>query len=433
MTSTPSTSLHVLPPTQADIKPFPENPPTPLTPRSTINSAISSRAQLSEESTYPPATKPSLLLDHPSRRSLSDMPDEYLQDKPAAFIYDGSLGQEGKGGSDQSQTTQMSMLGLKCAPPDVLPPSPPLTVADPRDESGADEDLHAASSSFAEQQGVSSAPPRMREEDITEWRASMHKGDEDDDEVGDLDGPMDEEYDPYDLGYSSEATPATPVGPSARTGGPFMGSDEKLTTQKRLREAADHPLRLDVHPPPSPPPWEVIQPPEVSVTLPSQVKDHTQNSLTSRPLIPHSAYYFGPPPIDAAYGTDPIGYIGVHHPREIIRIERDYSGGETVQFAASYPLELEGRITPTQFLETINAINERLIEAHSLKHSLVDNALSFFTLQLSRFVMPSHYEKEMRRLHQVINELNTQLYNPAGLNILWPRDVAFMFLEIEYY
>ncbi len=66
---------------------------------------------------------------------------------------------------------------------------------------------------------------------------------------------------------------------------------------------------------------------------------------TSRPLIPHSSYYFGPPPIDSAYGSSPVGQIGLHHPREIVRIERDYSGGEIIQFAPVYPLELEGRVS----------------------------------------------------------------------------------------
>lgn len=51
------------------------------------------------------------------------------------------------------------------------------------------------------------------------------------------------------------------------------------------------------------------------------------------------------------------------------------------------------QITPTQFLETVNAINECLISAHSLRGSFVDNALAFFTLQLSRLVLKSHYEK----------------------------------------
>jgi hypothetical protein len=130
----------------------------------------------------------------------------------------------------------------------------------------------------------------------------------------------------------------------------------------------------------------------------------------SRPLIPKSSYYFGPPPSGSAYGTDPAGKIGSHHPREVIRLERDYSGGELIQFSSVYPLEIEGRvntylpffatylirhfqITPTQFLESINALNEILISAHSLKYAVLDNALEIFSLQLSRLVWSSHYDK----------------------------------------
>jgi len=65
----------------------------------------------------------------------------------------------------------------------------------------------------------------------------------------------------------------------------------------------------------------------------------------SRPLLPKSSYYFGPPPKNSAFGTLPSGQIGVHYPREMVRIERDYSGGELPQFAAIYPLELEGRVS----------------------------------------------------------------------------------------
>src|ERR1700722_1929446 len=71
---------------------------------------------------------------------------------------------------------------------------------------------------------------------------------------------------------------------------------------------------------------------------------HLSPSSARRPLIPKSAYYFGPPPADSAYGTPPIGQIGLHHPREILRIERDYTGGELIQFAPIYPLELAGRV-----------------------------------------------------------------------------------------
>lgn len=61
-------------------------------------------------------------------------------------------------------------------------------------------------------------------------------------------------------------------------------------------------------------------------------------------MFPKSSYYFGPPGPDSAYGTAPIGQIGAHHPREILRVERDYTGGELIQFTAIYPLELEGRV-----------------------------------------------------------------------------------------
>lgn len=40
-----------------------------------------------------------------------------------------------------------------------------------------------------------------------------------------------------------------------------------------------------------------------------------------------------------------MGHIGVHHPREILRVERDYTGGEVIQFAPIYPLELENRVS----------------------------------------------------------------------------------------
>ncbi|KAI6022586.1 Golgin subfamily A member 7/ERF4 family-domain-containing protein [Pisolithus marmoratus] len=238
----------------------------------------------------------------------------------------------------------------------------------------------------------------------------------------------------------------------------------KLSASEKLEQ-----LKLKLRSPPSPQPWDLGLSPEdnnsralgggMASRAGDRDRDHEGNEHPSsdyystlnsknfaamqksrqRPLIPHSSYYFGPPPPDSAYGTAPVGHIGVHHPREIVRIERDYTGGEVVQFSPVYPLELDGRITPTQFHETINNINEILISAYSLRHSFVDNLIAVATLQLSTLVVTSHYTKEMRRLERKIDELNTQLYNPVGLNILWPRKVAFLFLlspgklEIEYY
>jgi hypothetical protein len=36
--------------------------------------------------------------------------------------------------------------------------------------------------------------------------------------------------------------------------------------------------------------------------------------------------------------------------------------------------------------------------------------------------------QEMKRLEELIVQLNRELYNPVGLNILWPRNVAFLFV-----
>ncbi|KAG6831630.1 hypothetical protein H0H92_008707 [Tricholoma furcatifolium] len=155
--------------------------------------------------------------------------------------------------------------------------------------------------------------------------------------------------------------------------------------------------------PPSPQPWDLVDPPDTDDAKGNPDYDSTLGSRkfrtlqstthTTRPLIPKSSYYFGPPPSDSAFFTPPVGRIGIHHPREIIRIERDYTGGELVQFAPIYPLELEGRITPTHFLESINAINELLISAHSLRHSFLDNTIAVLTFQLSRLFLTSHYDK----------------------------------------
>ncbi|THH13204.1 hypothetical protein EW146_g6987 [Bondarzewia mesenterica] len=195
-----------------------------------------------------------------------------------------------------------------------------------------------------------------------------------------------------------------------------------------------HPLRFDVQPPSPTSLWEAAGlSHEVGQSEYKPPASFHHKKQHSRRLIPISSYYFGPPPMDSAYGTEPTGQIGVHHPREIVRIERDYSAGEIAQFSATYPLELEGRITPTQFLETINGINEILISAHSLRYSFLDNALDIVSLHLSSLFLPSHYEREMARLRRLIDGFNKELYNPVGLNIVWPRQVAFLFFEIEYY
>jgi Golgin subfamily A member 7/ERF4 family len=44
-------------------------------------------------------------------------------------------------------------------------------------------------------------------------------------------------------------------------------------------------------------------------------------------------------------------------------------------------------------MESINAINEILISAYSLWHSVFDNGVEIFSLQLSKLVVSTHYER----------------------------------------
>ncbi|TFY69213.1 hypothetical protein EVJ58_g544 [Rhodofomes roseus] len=296
---------------------------------------------------------------------------------------------------------KMAMMGLS-TPAAPLPPSPPLTPLSPGAADVCDTARHAhVRSSWAE-------------DDLESASASSH----DDGSTG----PSTKEA---AVPAADDAVHAA-FGKEGPNGTGNGGLDHPLSPRMGGQQL-------------SPPVWERVDPPSGNGTNPygsSRTRIHDFSStkpLRSRPLVPYSSYYFGPPPPDAAYGTPPVGQIGLHHPREIVRIERDYSAGELPQFSPVYPLEFEGRLTPTQFLESINAMNELLISAHSLKQSFMDNALSFFTLQASRLVFTSHYEKEMSRLQQLIEDYNVRTYNPRGLNILWPRKVAFLFLEIEYY
>ncbi len=39
------------------------------------------------------------------------------------------------------------------------------------------------------------------------------------------------------------------------------------------------------------------------------------------------------------------------------------------------------------------------------------------------------FVQEMKRLQRLMDDLNRQLFNLAGLNMLWPRKVGFLFVS----
>lgn len=45
------------------------------------------------------------------------------------------------------------------------------------------------------------------------------------------------------------------------------------------------------------------------------------------------------------FGTSPKGVIGIHKPRAVVRVARDYSAGELCQFWSGWKEELQGRVS----------------------------------------------------------------------------------------
>lgn len=121
-------------------------------------------------------------------------------------------------------------------------------------------------------------------------------------------------------------------------------------------------------------------------------------ALPGQPLAkptagPRSAYYTGPPGKDSVFGTPPCGIIGRDMPRAIVRVERDYTGGELCQFHPTFPLELEGRIRPFVFSELINDLNSIIIEANDAGWACFDNTLAVLTLYASPVTIGTRYSR----------------------------------------
>ncbi|GAA5963877.1 hypothetical protein JCM3765_004049 [Sporobolomyces pararoseus] len=136
----------------------------------------------------------------------------------------------------------------------------------------------------------------------------------------------------------------------------------------------------------------------------------------------------------SVFGSPPQGILGVTVPREIIRIERDYSSGTgIVQFWPGWIWELEGRISPTVYQTFLNDLNLILARAHDPYKSIFDNVLAVVTLWISPLVLTSHYRKEMNKFEECLQRINREHLNPVGLNLLNPEKNAYLFLELEYY
>ncbi|RKP40257.1 Golgin subfamily A member 7/ERF4 [Dimargaris cristalligena] len=118
-------------------------------------------------------------------------------------------------------------------------------------------------------------------------------------------------------------------------------------------------------------------------------------------------------------------------PVRAIPIPRDCSHGEIKQFALEYPAPFEGSIDIQEFRQYIRRLNSLLAEAEApLRRHAIDHILAFLTLNLSSLIIPTYYDRAMKKVFRFINEQNESLFIPNGYRVTDPRKTAFLFLEV---
>ncbi|ORY01478.1 hypothetical protein K493DRAFT_334957 [Basidiobolus meristosporus CBS 931.73] len=116
-----------------------------------------------------------------------------------------------------------------------------------------------------------------------------------------------------------------------------------------------------------------------------------------------------------------------------LRIERDYTLGESCQFSMDYPKELTDKVSVPQFQESISKLNSILYRAESnwFRHSL-DNIFGCLSLYTTPVCFGTFYQKCMAEFDRAIEIENEKVYSPVGLRLLNPLHSAYLYLEIEF-
>lgn len=103
------------------------------------------------------------------------------------------------------------------------------------------------------------------------------------------------------------------------------------------------------------------------------------------------------------------------------------------RFETIFPLELEGRIQPSELSSFLNAINAKLAEAYAMTPNIIDNLIAIATFWTSLLWKTSHFEKKLKEVEGVIEDANKKMFNKVGLNVLSPRDVALQFVSYSFF
>ena len=121
--------------------------------------------------------------------------------------------------------------------------------------------------------------------------------------------------------------------------------------------------------------------------------------------------------------------VCIDRPKEVIKIERDFSKGEHWQYSTKFPLEFQNKLNYDQFHLSITEINKILNSAFDPYKNLFDSFLQILTLFTIEFIKTSYFESQVNLLQSTLNTLNYNIFNPVGLNILNPIDIGFLYVS----
>ncbi|XP_037068291.1 golgin subfamily A member 7-like [Pollicipes pollicipes] len=113
-------------------------------------------------------------------------------------------------------------------------------------------------------------------------------------------------------------------------------------------------------------------------------------------------------------------------------IQRDYSEGTAVRFQTAMPPELEGRIEPGVFENTLTTINEIFMEAEELNcATYCEGCLACLTAYCIYTCMDPHYDKCVKKCSRYIVEQNERLWLPRGLLLTDPIERGLRVIEVS--
>ena len=115
-------------------------------------------------------------------------------------------------------------------------------------------------------------------------------------------------------------------------------------------------------------------------------------------------------------------------------VQRDYSHGVGVRFAATFPADLSGRIDDESFNYLISKVNRLFDEAERLSlFSILDSLVGCLTAYLIFLCYDSYYDRCLKRVSRLIEDQNEQVWKPKGLLLTDPKDRGLRCIEITIF